>query len=116
MKRFLFALLSLSLSGCIPASVTNSPGAYGRVTDAHSGAPIAGATVTFPGRSDTVTTDRAGRYDLPHTNKFGIIVLLPFEFQTLPMQVAHPGYKTATVSVFTASEHQQQDVSLQRGR
>ena len=114
MKRSLLAFPCLLLVGCIPGAVTKAPGAFGRVTDAQTHAPIADATVTFPGRSASVTTNREGWYDLPHTSKFGIIVLLPFEFQTLPMEVSRPGYETTTIKVFTASEHQRQDLALQR--
>ena len=113
MTRFLLIICCVLLSACVPAAVTNSPGAYGRVTDARTHAPVAHATVNFPGRGSTVTTEE-GWYDLPHTTKFGIVVLLPFEFQRLPMQVSHPGYQTTTVEVFTASDHTRQDVALQR--
>jgi hypothetical protein len=83
MKHVLVIVCCLLFSTCVPAVVTNSPGAYGRITDARTHSPIAHASVTFPGRGPTVTTDKEGWYDLPHTNKFGIIVLLPFEFQRL---------------------------------
>jgi len=80
LKHLLLPFFCLLSSACVPAAVTNSPGAYGRVTDTQSHAPLAHASVTFPGRGPTVTTDAAGLYDLPHTTKFGIVVLLPFEF------------------------------------
>ncbi len=57
-------------------------------------------------------TDADGKYDLPHTTKFGIIVLLPVEFQSLPLQVSHPHYQTKLVRVYTISKHLQQDVAL----
>jgi hypothetical protein len=114
LKHLLLPFFCLLSSACVPAAVTSSPGAYGRVTDTQSHAPLAHASVTFPGRGPTVTTDAAGLYDLPHTTTFGIVVLLPFEFQTLPLQVSHAGYQTVTVRVETISEHTRQDVELQR--
>jgi hypothetical protein len=114
MKYLLLTLLYSVSSACVPAVVTNSPGAYGQVTDAQTNAPLAHASVTFPGRGPTVITNAKGLYDLPHTTKPGIIVLLPFEFQTLPLQVSHTGYQTAILRVPTSSEHERQDVALQR--
>lgn len=94
--------------------VTNSPGAYGRVTDAQTQAPLAQASVSFPGRGPAVTTNAEGRYDLPHTTKLGIVVLLPFEYQRLPLQVSHAGYQTAIIQVPTIIDHRHQDMYLQR--
>jgi hypothetical protein len=101
------------LSACVPAVVTNSPGAYGCVTDAQTHVPLANASVIFPGRGSS-TTNAEGLYDLPHTTKLGIVVLLPFEFQTLTLQVSHPGHQTATLPVRTISEHVHRDVALER--
>jgi len=114
MRYLLLTFLCLGSSACAPAVVTNSPGAYGRVVDAQTHAPLAHASVTFPDRSPIVTTNAEGLYDLSHTTKLGIVVLLPFEFQTLPLQVSHTGYQTATLRVPTISEHQRQDVALKR--
>jgi hypothetical protein len=114
MKYILLTLLCSVASAYVPATVTNSPGAYGRVTDAQTHAPLAHASVTFPGRGPTVTTNAHGFYDLPHTRKLGIVVLLPAEFQTLPLQVSHNGYQTATLRVRTISEHGHRDVALER--
>ncbi len=111
-RVFLLISCCLLSSGCVPALVTKSPGAYGRVTDGVTGAPIARASVSFPERSPTVLTDKNGQYNLPHTTKLGIIVFLPVEFQTLPLQVSRPGYQTATVGVRTIYNHELQDVVL----
>jgi hypothetical protein len=100
-------------SACVPAMVTKSPGAYGRVTDARTHAPVVHASVSFPGRGPVATTGEDGQYDFPHTEKLGIIVLLPWEFQTLPLQVSHPRYQTATIEVRTIFIHERQDVALQ---
>jgi hypothetical protein len=116
MKHLLLPFLCLLSSACVPAVVTNSPGANGRVTDAQTHAPLAHASVSFPGRGPTVTTNAEGLYDLPHTTKFGIVVLLPFEFQSVPLQVSHAGYQTVTVRVFSIANHKRQDVSLERQR
>lgn len=116
MKHLLPPLLCLLSSACVPAVVTNSPGAYGRVTDAQTQAPLAHASVSFPGRGPTVTTNAEGLYDLPHTTKLGVVVLSPFEFQSLPLQVSHAGYRTVTVRVFTIADHKRHDVSLERQR
>ena len=115
-KYVLLTFLGLLSSACVPAAVTNSPGAYGRVTDTQTHAPLVNASVTFPGRGPAVTTNAEGWYDLPHTTKFGIVVFLPFEFQTLPLQISLAGYQTATLPIRTISEHTRQDVSLQRQR
>jgi hypothetical protein len=114
MRYLLLTFLCLVSSACVPAVVTKSPGAYGRIVDAQTHAPLARAIVTFPGRSPTVTTNAEGLYDLPHTTKLGIVVLLPFEFQTLPLQVSHTGYQTATLRVPIISEHERHDVALER--
>jgi CarboxypepD_reg-like domain len=114
MRYLQLTFLCLVSSACVPAVVTNSPGAYGRVVDAQTHAPLAHASVSFAGRSPTVTTNAEGLYDLPHTTKVGIVVLLPFEFQTLPLQVSHIGYRTATLRIPAISEHKRQDVALER--
>ncbi|CAN5365163.1 hypothetical protein BH09VER1_BH09VER1_54670 [soil metagenome] len=94
--------------------VTESPGAFGRVTDADTLAPVSKAEVSFPDYGPIVTTDRNGFYDLPHTKKLGLLFLLPWEFQTLPLQVAHPGYQTAQIKIRTVWAHSRQDVILYR--
>jgi hypothetical protein len=60
MRYLLLTFLCLVSSACVPAVVTNSPGAYGRIVDAQTHAPLAHASVTFPGRSPTVDNERGG--------------------------------------------------------
>ena len=55
MKYVLLTILRSVSSACVPAMVTNSPGAYGRVTDAQTHAPLAHASVSFPGRGPTAS-------------------------------------------------------------
>ena len=115
MKHLVLLLAcALPLSACVPAPVTNTPGIYGRVTDARRETPLAHATVSVPGRSPTATTDQEGRYELPSTQKLGLIVLLPFDFLSVPVEVSHPGYRTVTVRVLIGPVRQPlKDVALE---
>jgi hypothetical protein len=94
--------------------VTNSPGAYGKVTNARNRAPIAHASVHFLNRGPVVTTDAEGRYDVPASMKLGIIYLVPLEFQNIPLVVSHPGFDTASERIFFYSHpHERHDIALQ---
>ena len=92
--------------------VTKAPGAHGRVTDVGSHASVVNASVCFPGRSPVTLTDKDGKYDLPYTQKLGIIVLLPFEFQNVPLLVTHPDYLSTKIRVFTMVKHGHYDIDL----
>jgi hypothetical protein len=110
-KAALIAIGSAILPGCVPGMVIKSPGAYGRVTDARTHAPIPHAQVGFPGFRTATATDRDGRFDLPYQTKLGIIVLLPWEDWGYALQVAHPGYQTGRV--YTKDHHEKHDVALE---
>lgn len=113
MPRFLVLLVCcLMPTACVPALVTKSPGAYGRVLDARSQMPVAGACVTFPRSGPSVLTGQDGRYDIPSSRKLGVIVLLPLEFRWMPLEISHPSYLTEIVRIY--STHERRDISLRR--
>jgi len=77
-----FAALTITLacSGCFPALFVERPGAYGRVVDSRTGAPISKATVTLSmsGPSATrgrvsIVTARNGAFSIPADAKWGMI-------------------------------------------
>ncbi len=114
MKHLVLLLVcSLYLSACVPAMVTNTPAAFGRVTDAQRQTPLSKASVSVPGRSPTATTNSEGRYKLPYTQKLGLVVLLPFDFLSVPVEVSHPGYRTVTVRVPIGTLPREQNVALE---
>jgi hypothetical protein len=96
-------------TGCIPWAVEKAPPVIGRVTDARTHRPIAGAEVSLPESGvPGAATDADGRFSLPLRNKFGFVVLLPFDpaYRTVPFEVHRKGYRplrtTVPFYVFTA--------------
>lgn len=94
--RLFPVVASLALVGCIPAPVEKSPPVIGRVSDARTHRPVAGAQVSLP-ESDVsgTTTDAQGRFSLPQQNKLGLVVLLPFDpaYRTVPLEVRREQYR-----------------------
>lgn len=99
MRRVLFLALAgaCPLTGCIPDRFTSMPGVSGRVTDARTSRPVAGAKVTFANvsSSTTVATAADGRFLIAPQREWGAICLL---FPTdrflvpAPLTVEAPGY------------------------
>jgi len=90
------------MSGCVPASVRKTPGVVGRVVNSQTGKPVAGAQVGFVGLSSGKdVTDRDGRFSIAPTNKFGILVLLPFDpaQRYLPFEVLRDGFRPLRTEV-----------------
>lgn len=75
-------LLTLLFAGALPAQSTG--GLVGRVVDATSGSPLAGATVTLTEANASTRTDRNGEYRIR-----GVVV----GYHTL--RVTNPGYRPA---------------------
>ena len=100
--RSFIVLLGLTLVGCIPAPVEKSPPVVGRVTDARTHRPVVDAQVSLP-ESDVpgTTTDAQGRFSLPRRDKFGLVVLLPYDpaYRTVPLEVHHERYRLLRTTV-----------------
>jgi hypothetical protein len=63
--------------GCVPVRLTQAPGAVGRVVDAHTGEPVARASVTRLGdwpRSALTKTDGTFSIQAARTTKFGFLI------------------------------------------
>ena len=100
--RFLVGLVSFILTGCIPGPVEKSPPVVGRVTDARTHRPVVRAEISLP-ESDVpgTTTDAEGRFSLSRRDKFGLVVLLPYDpaYRTVPLEVRHKGYRVFRTTV-----------------
>jgi hypothetical protein len=96
------ALVSLAfLGGCLPGHVTETPHIYGSVSDAGTGAPIAGATLRYPRFPATVVTTGAdGRFDFPAIRKWEIVFILGDRNTAMRLNVAAPGYRSRSLLVY----------------
>jgi hemoglobin/transferrin/lactoferrin receptor protein len=86
------ALITLILAALIvPAGTAFGRQATlrGRVTDARSGAPVAGATITLAGFPGTVRTDASGEFvwKAPPAPPFQVVVVLPGGHVARPVEV-----------------------------
>src|SRR5438067_5769416 len=90
-------------AGCIPYHFTMRPGASGRVLDARTGVPVAGAGVSVaPVRGDdpvgTATTATDGSFRVPPRRQWGVYIVpgdvFPCRFT---LSVQHDGYQQAVV-------------------
>ena len=97
--------------------VPRSPGVTGRVTDARTGRPIAGAHVGFAEFTTPATnTDSRGQFHLPVQHSFSPLPMFTFEFVYVTLQVAHPGYRTSSTQIAREAENFPCSVQLQPTR
>jgi len=85
----------LGLAGCIPVNVPQTPAARGFVVDAGTGAPIAGARVSFRGvDGSAAVTGADGWFNLQPRMGRRWLPPLPFDFMGVPgvMVVEARGY------------------------
>lgn len=101
MKRILhliaFTLLALLLQGCVAWPYRTTPIVTGRVIDADTGKPIAGADVGFQRHAAVSTRTREdGTFRLMSDHKWGPAFIIPAEFTPCggTLQVSAPGYAT----------------------
>ena len=78
--RVVLSFLTLSLAGCIPYPVQETPHVSGIVVDAATKRPVAGAHVMWDRYQETpVFTDGLGRFDIPVINQVEMIFLGPYD-------------------------------------
>ena len=101
----------LLLAGCVPAPVVTSPMVSGRVTDARSGRPVAGALVTVsvdkgtgpadaPAKSTPHTlSDADGQFTLSERYGLGLVGFIgdPFAYRAV-VRVTREGYVETTTT------------------
>lgn len=119
MKNFYIGLLALaaaiSCGGCFPYHFTTEQGAKGRVMDARTGAPVAGAKVELSGETRAgllplekrkTITAADGSFAIPGKEEWGMEILIPFEFTGFEMTLDFSalGYEKR-VEKFHASGH-----------
>ena len=96
------ASLSLTILALVPAIArAQQPTLTGRVVDANSGQPVAGATVSIAGQPGAVKTDTDGRFAWPAapTPPLQLIVVLPGGHVARPVDVLSFGADVVPISV-----------------
>jgi hypothetical protein len=96
----LVATSSLSLSGCLPRSVTVSPAVEGSVIDSRTKCPVERANVYLRERPGTRTiTDSDGRFTLTARTGLRVISLLGDPICSGTLVVEKAGYESKEVQV-----------------
>jgi hypothetical protein len=114
LRASLVLLLALAHSACM---VARSPGVTGRVTDARTGRPVAGAHVGFAEFSaPTASTDSQGQFHLPVQRSFSPLPMFTFEFVRVTLQVSYPGYRPSGTEIDRAVEDFRCHIQLQPTR
>jgi len=99
----LAGIIACSLALATSASAGTTGGLHGRVTDAATGAPIAGATVSAssPSQLETVKTDQSG-----------VFVFISLSPDTYTITVSKDGYDTASLPGTTVVADQSRNVTV----
>ena len=77
LRCLLIAVLTVSLSACVPYRFTDAPAVAGQVVSRASGRPVAGAVVSMTsGHASTQTrTDAGGSFRLPALQHVGLLIV-----------------------------------------
>jgi hypothetical protein len=89
----------------------------GRVTDARTGRPVAGARVGFKEFSTpTASSDSLGQFHLPVQRSFSPLPMFTFEFVHVTLQVSRQGYRTSESQVPREPEDLHRQIQLEPTR
>jgi hypothetical protein len=95
-NAILFIIPLISISACFPYHFTMRPGASGQVVDSANKEPIEGATITLTAYSalsrkderELVNTQKDGSFLIPAKQKWGVVILGPFDPLPLKGQIS----------------------------
>ncbi|MCH5345962.1 MAG: TonB-dependent receptor [Muribaculaceae bacterium] len=101
LKLFLFILLAVALP-----TLAQKAGVVGKVVDATTGSPIAGATVILDDRGIEATTDPAGSFSLTAEPGTDMLIVLAYGYNDATMTIEIPAsglYEAGTIKLQDSS-------------
>ena len=119
MSRYALALMAVVLCGCVPYPLQTTPQVTGRVADATTKQPVAGARIQYEKYPELdATTDADGRFDFASTSKWRMVPLGPLDRPDPNVRIEAPGYQPAVshVPIYPRKEPYVLDVQLTPSR
>jgi hypothetical protein len=111
-------LVALALGGClVPLPVAENPHVAGRVLDATTKRPIAGATLQFERFQDQpLMTAADGRFDIPEIQRVKLVPMPSADFYSGSryLLVHAPGYQSARLAYSNYKTHLHETILLKR--